>query len=256
MPLVLVTGAAGGLGRQILPRLIANGFSVRGTSRQPDPGISGIEWARSDLATGQGLAEAVLGVDAVVHAASSSTRDTWAIDVEGTSKLLEACRAANVRHIIYVSIVGVDRIPLAYYKAKLAAEERIMAGRVPWTIQRAPQFFSLVEFLIRQAARYPLIFLPTDFKGQPVDTGEAADVFADLVRRGPSGRTPDFGGPKVMQLGEMAAAWKAARKVHKPVVSLPLMGKVAAGFRAGYNTAPGYRVGSLQWEDWLNRAEF
>lgn len=253
---VLVTGAAGGLGRELLPRLIAHGFTVRGTSRQSDPGIKGVEWVRSNIATGEGLRNAALGIDAVVHAASSPNKDTWKIDVEGTSRLLEACEAANVKHILYVSIVGIDRIPLDYYKAKLAAEERIMAGRIPWTIQRAPQFYSLVDTVIRQMARYPLILLPTDWKGQPVDTGEAADVFADLVRRGPSGRTPDFGGPKVRQLGEMARAWKTVHRSRKPLLPLPTLGKVAAGFRAGYNTAPGHRVGALQWEDWLRSARF
>jgi uncharacterized protein YbjT (DUF2867 family) len=253
---VLVTGAAGGLGRELLARLMINGYQVVGTSRRPDPGIGGVEWARSDITTGQGLDEALRGVDTVVHAASDGRKNYWKVDVEGTARLLEACLRTNVRHIIYPSIVGIDRIPMDYYKAKLAAEERIMSGGVAWTIQRAPQFFAFVDSLIASAARFPLIFLPVDWQGQPVDTGEAADIFADLVRRGPSGRTPDFGGPKVRKFGEMAREWKAARRVGKPIIGLPSFGAVAAGFRAGYNTVPGNRVGSLQWEDWLRAARF
>ena len=256
MTRVLVTGAAGGLGRELLPRLVVNEYQVRGTSRRPDPGIRGVEWARSDLTSGQGLAEALSEVDTVIHAATDGRKDYWKVDVEGTARLLEACRQTNVRHIIYVSIVGIDRIPLDYYKAKLATEERITSGGVPWTIQRAPQFFSLVDFFISTAARFPLIFLPADWQGQPIDTGEAADVFADLVRRGPSGRTPDFAGPKVRKLGEMAQEWKKARHVGKPLIGLPTFGGVAAGFKAGYNTVPGNRAGSVQWEDWLRAARF
>lgn len=256
MTQVLVTGAAGGLGQELLPRLVQNGYQVRGTSRRGDPGIRGVEWVRSDILTGDGLADAVRGVETVVHAASSPFDNTWKIDAEGTSRLLEMAERANVRHILYVSVVGLDKIPLDYYKTKLSAEERIMAGRIPWTIQRAPQFYSLVDFIISRMARFPLIVLPTDWKGQPIDTGEAADVFADLVRRGPSGRTPDFGGPKVRQMGEMAREWKAARKVKKPIIPLLTFGKVAGGFKAGYNTVPGNRVGALQWEDWLRAARF
>jgi uncharacterized protein YbjT (DUF2867 family) len=253
---VLVTGAAGGLGRELLPRLITNGYQVRGASRRPDPGIRGVEWARADIETGEGLAEALSGVDTVVHAATGLIKYAWTVDAAGTSRLLEACDKANVQHFIYVSIVGIDRIPLDYYKAKLAAEEQIMAGRIPWTIQRAPQFYSLVDYVIATMARYPLIFLPTAWQGQPIDTGEAADVFADLVRRGPSGRTADFGGPKVRQLGEMAREWKTARHVSKPLLNLPTWGQVSGGYKAGYNTVPGNRVGSLQWEDWLRAARF
>jgi uncharacterized protein YbjT (DUF2867 family) len=251
---VLVTGGAGGLGLELLPRLIQAGHSVRGTSRRAAPGVAGVEWARSDLATGDGLAEAVNGIETVIHAASSFARDTWNIDVEGTSRLLAACQAEGVRHIIYVSILGIDRIPTGYYKAKLAAEERVAAGGVPWTIQRAPQFYSLVDQVLKGLARYPLVFVPMGYQGQPVDTGEAADVFVDLVRRGPAGRAPDFGGPKVRRLGEMAREWAAARGLHKPLINLPTFGAAAAGFKAGYNTAPGNRVGVLAWEDWLRRA--
>jgi uncharacterized protein YbjT (DUF2867 family) len=251
-----MTGASGGLGRELLPRLKANGYEVRGTGRRADPGIRGVEWAPSNLITGDGLADAVRGVDTVIHAASSPFEDTWQIDAEGTSRLLEMCERGNVRHIIYISIVGVDKIPMDYYKAKLSAEERIEAGRVPWTIQRAGQFYSLVDFIIARMARFPLIALPTDWKGQPVDTGEASDIFADLVRRGPSGRAPEFGGPKIRQLGEMAREWKIARGVKKPIIPLPTFGKVAAGFKAGYNTVPNNRVGALQWEDWLRVAHF
>src|SRR3954470_20848613 len=89
------------------------------------------EWAVMDLASGTGIDEAVAGVDAVVHAASDPKR-SQAADVEGTRALVEACRRGGVGHLVYVSIVGIDRIPVRYYQHKLAAEGIVSAGRVPW----------------------------------------------------------------------------------------------------------------------------
>jgi uncharacterized protein YbjT (DUF2867 family) len=68
-----------------------------------------------------------------VHAASDPRRAAE-VDVEGTRRLVAAAAARSVAHLLYISIVGVDRIPHPLYRRKLAAEEIIAAGRVPWTI--------------------------------------------------------------------------------------------------------------------------
>jgi uncharacterized protein YbjT (DUF2867 family) len=82
-------------------------------------------------------------VDAIVHCASdpSKARQT---EIGGTENLLLAARA-DVPHVVYVSIVGVDRNPISYYQAKLAAERVIESSLLPWTILRATQFH---EFLL------------------------------------------------------------------------------------------------------------
>jgi nucleoside-diphosphate-sugar epimerase len=103
---VLVTGASGTLGTAVLPRLVKDGHDVRPMSRRVRPG-----WVAADLLTGAGLTDAVRGVDAIVHLASSPTR-TRATDVEGTRRLLAAAKTAGVRHVLFVSINGIDRIPL------------------------------------------------------------------------------------------------------------------------------------------------
>ncbi len=55
-------------------------------------------------------------------------------DVAATRRLVAAAHRAGVRHLVYVSIVGVDRVPLAYYRAKLAAEGVVRAGPMPFTM--------------------------------------------------------------------------------------------------------------------------
>jgi len=54
------------------------------------------------------------------------------------------CRARASAHLVFVSIIGIDEIPLPYYRAKLAAERLITAGPVPWTVFRTTQFHQLV----------------------------------------------------------------------------------------------------------------
>src|SRR5690349_18304717 len=108
---ILLTGGTGGLGRQVVRAAEAAGHTVRIASRRAPPGDvpAGREWARMDLESGEGVARALEGVDAVVHAASDPRRHA-VVDVEGTRRLANAARAAGTPHLAYVSIVGVDQI--------------------------------------------------------------------------------------------------------------------------------------------------
>jgi uncharacterized protein YbjT (DUF2867 family) len=99
---ILVTGGTGTLGRVVVERLQERGHVARVLSRRDGPGRM-----VGDLETGAGIAEAVRGVDAVVHAASRPGHDVVQARV-----LLDAMRRAEVPHLVFVSIVGVDRVPL------------------------------------------------------------------------------------------------------------------------------------------------
>src|SRR5258708_11534994 len=144
---ILVTGGAGGLGRLVVTQLSAAGYTVRGMSRRASPGDDwrGAEWQQADLETGAGLAQAVQGIDVVVHAATGGNNHTWQIDVEGTRRLLDAARGARVSHVVYISIVGIDKVPYAVGKAKLAAEDLIQQSGFPWSILRPPHFYSITN---------------------------------------------------------------------------------------------------------------
>jgi uncharacterized protein YbjT (DUF2867 family) len=251
---ILLTGGTGGLGREVVRAAEAAGHTVRIASRraQPHDTPPAREWARMDMESGDGVREALEGVDAVIHAASDPRRHA-VVDVEGTRRLADAARAAGTAHLVYVSIVGIDEVPFAYYRSKLAAEQIVAASGVPHSILRATQFHSFIDTMTAGAARVPLILpLPTTFRFQSVDTGEAAERLVRAAQEGPGGRLPDFGGPEVLTWGEMAAAWKAARGIRRPTVHLPLPGAHAAAFRAGKTTLRnGGERGTIRWEDWL-----
>jgi len=139
MTTVLVTGGAGVLGRPVVARLRERGADVRVLSRRAggEPGR-----VQGDLETGTGLVEAVAGVDVIVHCASAGDWLRPQRDVVQTRNLLAAVGPARP-HIVYVSIVGVDRIRFGYYRAKLECERMIAASGLPWTVLRATQFHEL-----------------------------------------------------------------------------------------------------------------
>jgi uncharacterized protein YbjT (DUF2867 family) len=203
---------------------------------------------------GEGLTEAVDGIECVAHCASSPFRNTHEADVEGTRRLIEACKAAGVKHFLYISIVGIDKVPFPYYKLKLAAERIIEAADVPYTILRATQFHSLIDrFLADALLRFPIGAVPGDFKYQTISTGEVADRMAELVEAGPGGRVPDIGGPEVLKAGDMARSWAKARGQRKIILPLPAFGKVASGFRKGYNCCPENKYGKITWQQFLDK---
>ncbi len=252
MALVLVTGGTGQLGREVVPRLVSAGHDVRLLSRQDrPPRPDGVEAVCGDVLSGDGLDRAVSGVDVVVHCATSPFRHTRRTEVEGTRRLTVAAARARRPHLLYVSIVGVDRNPLPYYKAKLMAEAAIEAAGLPHTILRATQFHSLLDGLLMRLARLPVLPVPRGVRFQPIDAGEVATRVVALVGAGPSGRAPDMGGPEVRGIDDLARAWLRARARSRRIVAFPIAGRVAREFKDGVNLCPDHKDGTVTWDDWL-----
>jgi uncharacterized protein YbjT (DUF2867 family) len=252
--LVLVTGGTGQLGREVVPRLVSNGHDVRLLSRQDRPTRpSGVEAVRGDVLTGDGIDRAVSGVDVVVHCATSPFRRTRRTEVDGTRQLTTAAARARRPHLVYVSIVGVDRHPLPYYKAKRAAEVVVEAAGLPHTIQRATQFHSLIDGFLTRLARLPVLPVPRGVRFQPIDAAEVAARLVSLVDAGPAGHVADMGGPEVRGFDDLARAWLGARGRSRRVAELPIAGRIARAFKDGVNLCPAHADGTLTWEDWLTR---
>ena len=123
---ILVTGGTGTLGRQVVARLSAAGHSVRSLSRHSHPSADGIEYVTGDLLTDEGIEPAVAGAAIIVHCAGSSKGDD-----EATRNLVRAASRAGTQHLVYISVIGADRIPVVsgidrtmfgYFGFKLAAE--------------------------------------------------------------------------------------------------------------------------------------
>jgi uncharacterized protein YbjT (DUF2867 family) len=259
MTKVLVTGGTGYLGCHVVTILRENSDMPRIMSRSPQSTSlpPGTEWIQADLATGQGIEDAVQGCDVIVHTATN-VRQAQQSDIVGTQRLLEAARHAGVAHVVYISIVGIDRIPFAYYRHKLATEAVVKQSGVPWSILRATQFHELADLVMQAVTKPPFIaIVPTDFITQTVAAREVAQRLCDLVASGPQGRAPDFGGPEVLTFGEMARAWLTFYKKRRSVVPLWLPGGFAQGFRRGDNTCPHEAIhGNTTWMQWLQNRHY
>ncbi len=244
MSVVLVTGGTGVLGRLVAARLSEMGHEVRVLSRRPGAGTH-----TGDLTTGLGLAPAVTGAEVIVHAASD-TRRFGRSDVAQTGNLVQ--HASGAAHLLYISIVGIDRIPFPYYRRKLACEEQIRSSGVPFTILRATQFHELIASVLQPAERLPLAPLPLDFRFQTLAAREAAGRLADLASGPPTNEISNMGGPEVLSLREMAAQWRTVRP-HLRAVGLPVPGKVARAFREGRNTCPDQTEGEQTWREFVGQ---
>ncbi|MGZ4573369.1 MAG: SDR family oxidoreductase [Blastococcus sp.] len=226
---VLVTGGTGRLGQRLTAPLQAAGHTVRLMSRR-GTGPGGV---RGDLATGFDLETAVGGAELIVHAASDPQGDPWQVDVAGTRRLVESVDRDRLRHLVYVSIVGVDRIPFGYYRAKFAAEQVLLASGLPITLLRVTQFHDFVDHLLDMARKGPVLPVPMGWRLQPVDVGEVAAHIADVVARPPAGGVVEYGGPEEVVAADLARAWAAARAPGTHVVATPVPGKLSAALRDG-----------------------
>ena len=243
---IAVAGATGVVGRLVVEEI---------RRREHEP----VTVARSlgvDVLSGQGLAEALTGVDVVIDVLSTETMyAAKAIEFFATTSahLLRAGHEAGVRHHVALSIVGIDRVPLGYYQGKLRQEEVVAAGPVPWTILRATQFH---EFALQRldAVRDRLVAFVPSMLSQPIAAVEVAAALVALAAGSPAGASPDLAGPEPRQMVPMARAIARADRRRQLVLPIRIPGSAGRAMREGalLPQADGPR-GRETFEAWLAR---
>jgi nucleoside-diphosphate-sugar epimerase len=238
---IAITGGTGFVGIHTSRALAAAGHELRlltrGTRSGPRP--AGAEWVRADVVSGEGLAEAMRGCDAVVHLVAiirEKGRQTFArVNAEGTANVVRAATEAQVGHLVHISAIGVEPDPrYAYLASKWEGEQAVRGGTVPFTVLRpslvfgpGDGFFTVLAKLIRLNPVVPVV---GDGRAlfQPIAVADLARIVTLCIERGPSGAIHEVGGPDQLTYEQIIDIIKAEtgrhrRNVHVPVgAMLPL----------------------------------
>ncbi|MFD3486470.1 SDR family oxidoreductase [Streptomyces sp. NPDC058665] len=247
---ILVTGGTGTLGRVVTPLLAGTGNDVRVLSRHGRDPKDGVEYVTADLLKGEGIESAVDGAEIVLHLAGAAKGDDRA-----TRNLVRAASRAGVRHLVCISVIGADLMPLGYFRAKLGAEGAVEDSGLPWTTLRAAQFHDLVLYVTRALAKLPVVLAPGGVRLQPVDARDVAERLVELTLGDPAGRVADLAGPKLYGLAELSRGYlqaRVGRPTRRPTLPFRVPGKVGRAYRAEDNLVlDGADLGRRTWEDFL-----
>lgn len=255
MDSILVTGGTGTLGRHVVRRLREAGRDVRVLTRRRARDENGVRYLTGDLLAGTDIDAAVKGVTTIVHCAGSNRGDDVA-----TQHLVDAALRAERPHLVYISVVGAERVPVSgwidramfgYFDMKRKTEEIVSDSGLPWTTLRATQFYDLVFMVAQSMTRLPIVPVPSGVAFQPIDADEVAARLVELALGPPSGLVPDVAGPRVYAMTELIRSYAEATHRRRLLVPLWLPGKAARAIRAGANLAPERAVGVRTWEQYL-----
>ena len=253
-PPILVTGGTGTLGRTVIAQLSSRGLRARALSRHTRADTELVEYVTGDLDTGEGVDAAVHGVLLVIHCAGARVGDE-----RKAATLVEAARAAGVQHLVNISVVGADRVPVksridrslfGYFGSKRAAEKVIEDSGIPWTTLRATQFHELILATTRAMAKLPLVPVPVA-RFQPIAGAVVAERLVELALGEPAGLAPDIAGPRIYTLRELVRSYAQARGLHRVLLPMRMPGAAARAVRAGANLAPDRAIGRETWETFL-----
>jgi uncharacterized protein YbjT (DUF2867 family) len=246
---IVVIGGTGLIGSKLVEKLRKDGH---------EPLAAALETG-VNLLTGEGLAEALDSAQVVVDVANAPAWDDAAVlDFFETSShnLLEAEMAAGVGHHVTLSVVGADRLAAesGYMRAKIAQEELVKAGPIPYTIVRATQFFEFIGRIAESGADGDTIRLSPALV-QPEAADDVVSTLADVAVGAPLNDTVELAGPEAFRLDELARRVLTASDDRR---------RVTADVHARYfgaelddrSLTPGddARIAPTRFEDWLSQS--
>ena len=245
---IVVIGGSGLIGSKLVDKLRGQGHEPLAAS--PDTGVNTL--------TGEGLAEALEGAEVVVDVANAPAwEDAAVMDFFRTSSrnLLAAEMSAGVKHHVALSVVGADRLPESgYMRAKVAQEETVKTGSVPYTILRASQFFEFIGRIADSGMSGNAIHLPPVFV-QPEAADDVAAALAEVAVAEPVNGMVELGGPEQFRLDELAR--RVLRANHdERLVEADVHARYFGTELDEHSLTPGNnaRIAPTRFEDWLSRS--
>lgn len=255
MSTVLVTGGTGGLGSQVVRRLLHGHHRVRIMSSRPSaPQSQGVRVA-GDMASRTGLHEAVAGVDTIIHCATS-LKDTQGVDVEGTRALVIEAKASGSPHLVYISIVGVDTSAFPYYQKKYEAEQIVAHSGLPWSVLRATQYHSFAQFIIESLLGESTteVTVPAGVRMQSINSDEVAHRLVAIAELGPLNRTVELGGPQILTLEEMTRTYVQSHARTMVVRTEPFSDPMFNALSSDSILTLNHATGQMTWKEFLDKS--
>jgi uncharacterized protein YbjT (DUF2867 family) len=209
---IVVIGGTGLIGSRLIARLQEHGHE--GVAAAPNTGVNTL--------TGEGLAEVLVGADVVVDVSNSPSfadDDVLAFFTRSTANLLRAEKVAGIGHHVALSIVGTDRLPASgYLRAKVAQEDLIRNGGVPFSIVHATQFYEFTAAIAQAATVGDEVHLSTGYF-QPMAADDVVAALVPVVLGGPLDGVREVGGPERVRMSDFVAAALAAKGDPRTVVA-------------------------------------
>jgi uncharacterized protein YbjT (DUF2867 family) len=244
---IVVIGGSGLIGSKLVNKLRQHGHDPLAAS--PDSGVNAL--------TGEGLAEALEGAQVVVDVANAPAWDDAAVlDFFQTSSrnVLAAEAAAGVGHHVALSVVGADRLPdSGYLRAKVAQEDLIEAGTIPYTILRATQFFEFIGRIADSGADGDMVRLSPALM-QTIAADDVAAALADVATNEPVNGTVEVAGPEAIRLDELARRVLSAKNDARQVIA-DVHARYFGSELDDQSLTPGNhpRIAPTRFADWLSR---
>jgi uncharacterized protein YbjT (DUF2867 family) len=245
---IVVIGGSGLIGSKLVNKLRQHGHDPLAAS--PDSGVNAL--------TGEGLGEALEGAQVVVDVANAPAWDDAAVlDFFQTSSrnVLAAEAAAGVGHHVALSVVGADRLPdSGYLRAKVAQEDLIKAGTIPYTILRATQFFEFIGRIADSGADGDTVRLSPALT-QTIAADDVAAALADVATNEPVNGTVEVAGPEAIRLDELARRVLRANNDARQVIA-DVHARYFGTELDDQSLTPGNhpRIAPTRFEDWLSQS--
>ena len=253
---IAVTGATGRVGAPLVEILAQRGHDVVPIARS-----KGV-----DVVSGEGLDEALVGVETIIDAATGPSPDqesATAFFTASARNLQRAGAAAGAKRIVVVSIIGIDKFQGGYNAAKMAQEQTLLEGPLPVRIVRAAQFHEFVEPLLGWTIQDGVAHVP-EMQTQLVAARAAAEAVADAAEEPEieNGRITEVAGPRAERLADVAAVLFAnrgdsieIRESRGGLLADPGSPDAVAYAEGAALPNPGAKLAGPSFEQWLQTAE-
>jgi uncharacterized protein YbjT (DUF2867 family) len=245
---IVVIGGTGLIGSKVVATLREQGHEAIPAS--PRLGVNTL--------TGEGLAEALAGAAVVVDVSNAPSFEPAAVLAffeTSTRNLLAAEAAAGVGHHVALSIVGIDRSPdNGYFQAKIAQENLIAAGSVPYSIVRATQFFEFINGIADAATTGNDVRIPP-VAFQPISADDVARAVAGVAVNAPLNGRVEIAGPERFRFDDVIRRGLQARNDTRQVIADPHASYFGA-VPSEQSLVPlnGAQLGETRFADWLSNA--